>query len=312
MQAIFVNYSLVLSWWVVYSYSFMRNATTDIFVEMRDAFLQHHKEQRKSKMLSTKIADMKLHIDGASTVRNSAQPDRKLIVSILISNFYTLLAGTTKTAANNVSVPRFPPPYFIISTEFISFVFYISELFLDSRMHEKKWKIDIERFRIQREKLEYVKDAEPLGKGATAVVVPATIYGQCVAVKMPNVQKSQPFSSLSCNHQEQVEEISRALLHELSICAPLCHPNVVETIGLASRKKCLHHTSSFTLLMLNLLLVRHGSGCWNNDGTDVCIIFELAPRGSMKDYLERGTSVTLSMLSVTRLFATIFSPGFVI
>ena len=66
---------------------------------------------------------------------------------------------------------------------------------------------------------------------------------------------------------------AKTLMHELETCAPLEHRNIIETIG----------------------------GCWNEDFDDganldrVAIVFELATRGSLADYITKGFEMCQSM-----------------
>lgn len=80
---------------------------------------------------------------------------------------------------------------------------------LRSELENEKIEADIslQRFFINFEDLKFDKDAKPLGKGATAVVLRATLYLQEVAVK-----------KVSARTIEQEEECSNTLLKELRTC----------------------------------------------------------------------------------------------
>ena len=70
---------------------------------------------------------------------------------------------------------------------------------------------------------------------------------------------------------DDLEEGAATLFRELEIVSPLEHRNVIELIG----------------------------GCWGFEEDELhktCIAFELATRGSMRDYIETGLSRTAFML----------------
>ena len=129
-------------------------------------------------------------------------------------------------------------------------------------LKEKESEVALDRFRIDYDHLEFA-DAKPLGRGATAVVLRATVFATQVAVKR-----------VSARTVDEQEDCAKTLMHELETCAPLEHRNVVETIG----------------------------GCWDDGFKDgvgldrVAIVFELATRGSLEDYITKGFRRTLPML----------------
>ena len=80
---------------------------------------------------------------------------------------------------------------------------------LRTELEDEKIEADIslQRFFINFEDLKFHKDAAPLGKGATAVVLRATLYSQEVAVK-----------KVSTRTLEEEEQFSNTLLQELRTC----------------------------------------------------------------------------------------------
>ena len=69
-------------------------------------------------------------------------------------------------------------------------------------------------------RIEFDEHKKPLGRGATAVVLHATVYGQGVAVK-----------KVSARSIEDIERGAESLFHELEKVAPLEHRNVIEALG---------------------------------------------------------------------------------
>ena len=69
-------------------------------------------------------------------------------------------------------------------------------------------------------RITFVDGAKPLGRGATAVVLLADVYGQRCAVK-----------KLDALHIDELEEGAETLFRELEMVSPLEHRNVIEVLG---------------------------------------------------------------------------------
>ena len=118
----------------------------------------------------------------------------------------------------------------------------------------------LDRFWIDFDEIKVDDNAKPLGRGATAVVLRAEVYGQRVAVKRVDAMSI-----------DDLEEGAAILFRELKKISPLEHRNVIELIG----------------------------GCWGFEEDELnksCIVFELATRGSMRNYVAAGLSRTSNML----------------
>ena len=82
-----------------------------------------------------------------------------------------------------------------------------SRLRLELEVEKMEADISLERFLIDFAEIKFDEGIEPLGKGATAVVLKATLFSQQVAVK-----------KVSARTVDQEEECSRTLIQELRSC----------------------------------------------------------------------------------------------